>query len=158
MSLSNLGYRFLDSDLVIQEKEGKLLHTIIEEKGSDGFLVVENNTYTLNQRIGAIKSKVFIPEFLVYQFNRNKYLLSFNNGENQTNLRKGDILKCPLWIPSKEVQQTIVRQLDALRAETQKLEAVYQQKIADLEELKKSILQKAFAGELKMSEPLINAD
>ena len=50
--------------------------------------------------------------------------------------------------PLKE-QQTIVRQLDALRAETQKLEAVYQQKIADLEELKKSILQKAFAGELK---------
>lgn len=45
-------------------------------------------------------------------------------------------------------QQTIVRQLDALRAETQKLEAVYQKKIADLEELKKSILQKAFAGEL----------
>jgi len=58
---------------------------------------------------------------------------------------------------SKEAQQTIVRQLDALRAETQKLEAVYQKKIAGLEELKKSILQKAFAGEL-MSEPLINAD
>lgn len=49
--------------------------------------------------------------------------------------------------PLKE-QQTIVRQLDALRAQTQKLEAVYQKKIADLEELKKSILQKAFAGEL----------
>jgi len=45
-------------------------------------------------------------------------------------------------------QQTIVRQLDALRAETQKLEALYKKKIADLEELKKSILQKAFAGEL----------
>jgi type I restriction enzyme, S subunit len=29
------------------------------------------------------------------------------------------------------------------------LEAVYQKKIDDLEELKKSILQKAFAGELK---------
>lgn len=51
---------------------------------------------------------------------------------------------------SKEAQQTIVRQLDALRAETQKLEAVYQKKIADLEELKKSILQKAFNGELTM--------
>jgi type I restriction enzyme S subunit len=113
------------------------------------FLVDENDTYTLNQRIGAIKSKVFVPEFLVYQFNRNKYLLSFNNGENQTNLRKGEILKCPLWITSKEEQQTIVRHLDALRAETQKLEALYQKKIDDLEELKKSILQKAFAGELK---------
>ena len=53
--------------------------------------------------------------------------------------------------PLKE-QQTIVRQLDALRVETQKLEAVYQKKIADLEELKKSILQKAFAGELRSPE------
>jgi hypothetical protein len=34
-------------------------------------------------------------------------------------------------------QQTIVRQLDALRSETQKLEAVYNKKIADLGELKK---------------------
>ena len=45
-------------------------------------------------------------------------------------------------------QQTIVRQLDALRAETQKLEAVYQKKLDDLDELKKSVLRKAFAGEL----------
>ena len=50
-------------------------------------------------------------------------------------------------------QQAIVRQLDALRAETQKLEAVYQKKMDDLEELKKSILQKAFAGELGDGEP-----
>jgi type I restriction enzyme S subunit len=54
------------------------------------------------------------------------------------------------FLKSKEAQQTIVRQLDALRAETQKLEAVYQKKIADMEELKKSILQKAFAGELRI--------
>ncbi len=53
---------------------------------------------------------------------------------------------------SHKEQQTIVRQLDALRAETQKLEAIYQKKIADLEELKKSILQKAFAGELRSPE------
>ena len=60
-----------------------------------------------------------------------------------------------LFFPkSKTEQQTIVRQLDALRAETQKLEAVYQKKIADLEELKKSILQKAFAGELRGGEPI----
>ncbi|HSV75462.1 MAG TPA: restriction endonuclease subunit S [Bacteroidales bacterium] len=49
---------------------------------------------------------------------------------------------------SKEAQQIIVRQLNALRAETQKLEAIYQQKLLNLEELKKSILQKAFRGEL----------
>jgi type I restriction enzyme S subunit len=51
---------------------------------------------------------------------------------------------------TKTEQQTIIRQLDALQVETQKLEAVYQKKIDDLEELKKSILQKAFAGELEI--------
>ncbi|NEN25227.1 hypothetical protein G3O08_17155 [Cryomorpha ignava] len=53
---------------------------------------------------------------------------------------------------SLKTQQTIVQKLDALNTETKKLEAIYQQKINDLEELKKSILQKAFAGELKVSE------
>ena len=37
-----LGLHFLDSDLVIQETEGKLLSEIIEEKGPDGFLAVED--------------------------------------------------------------------------------------------------------------------
>ena len=37
-----LGLHFLDSDLVIQETEGKLLSEIIEEKGPDGFLMVED--------------------------------------------------------------------------------------------------------------------
>lgn len=38
-----LGYRFVDSDLVIQERKGMLLHQIIEEKGIDGFIKVEND-------------------------------------------------------------------------------------------------------------------
>jgi len=37
-----LGYRFTDSDLVIQERTGKMLHEIIAEKGTDGFLLVED--------------------------------------------------------------------------------------------------------------------
>lgn len=50
---------------------------------------------------------------------------------------------------SRTEQEKIVFQLVTMRNKTQKLESVYQKKIADLEELKKSILQKAFAGELK---------
>ena len=38
----SLGYRFIDSDLVIQEKEGRLLHEIISEVGDDGFREIEN--------------------------------------------------------------------------------------------------------------------
>ena len=37
-----LGYRFLDSDLVIQEQTGKLLYQLIEEEGEAGFLMLEN--------------------------------------------------------------------------------------------------------------------
>ena len=33
----NMGYSFVDSDLLIQEQEGKLLHEIIEERGLAGF-------------------------------------------------------------------------------------------------------------------------
>lgn len=36
-----LGYRFIDSDLLIQETEGRLLHEIISERGNQGFLDVE---------------------------------------------------------------------------------------------------------------------
>lgn len=37
-----LGYHFIDSDLVIQEKTGKRLFEIIEAQGIDGFLEIEN--------------------------------------------------------------------------------------------------------------------
>ena len=37
-----LGYRFLDADIVIQEKEGKKLSEIIESEGIDGFIDIEN--------------------------------------------------------------------------------------------------------------------
>ena len=38
-----LGYRFLDSDIVIQEQTGKLLYQLIEERGEAGFLMLEND-------------------------------------------------------------------------------------------------------------------
>ena len=36
-----LGYRFIDSDLVIQETDGRRLHRIIAEEGQAGFLAIE---------------------------------------------------------------------------------------------------------------------
>ncbi|AEE48674.1 restriction endonuclease subunit S [Haliscomenobacter hydrossis] len=57
-------------------------------------------------------------------------------------------------VPPVNEAKSIVQKLDALSAQTKKLEAIYQQKINDLEELKKSILQKAFSGELKTVEAL----
>ena len=43
-----LGYHFIDSDLLIQEKAGKLLHEIISKDGNEGFIRLENE---INQQI-----------------------------------------------------------------------------------------------------------
>ena len=51
-------------------------------------------------------------------------------------------------VPPMTMQKAIIVKLDALSKETKRLEAIYQQKLLNLEELKKSILQKAFNGEL----------
>lgn len=93
------------------------------------------------------------PEFLFYYLSRNSFRKEgrkFMSGAvGHKRVSKDWIENYLFSFPkSKEAQQTIVRQLDALRAETQKLEAIYQQKRLNLEELKKSVLQKAFAGEL----------
>jgi len=50
-------------------------------------------------------------------------------------------------IPLSE-QRAVAAKLDALTEETQRLESIYQQKLAALDELKKSLLQQAFSGQL----------
>jgi type I restriction enzyme S subunit len=74
-----------------------------------------------------------------------------NRGTTIPSLVKSELQTIQICFPkSLKIQQTIVQKLDAISAETKKLEAIYQQKINDLEELKKSVLQKAFAGQLIM--------
>ena len=48
----------------------------------------------------------------------------------------------------KEKQAVIVSEVDEIRADTQRLESLYQRKIAALDELKQSLLQQAFSGQL----------
>lgn len=56
---------------------------------------------------------------------------------------------------SLEEQKNILKKINLISIETKRLEAIYQQKINDLEELKKSVLQKAFSGELKIEKVLV---
>ena len=58
-----LGYRFLDSDLIIQEQEGKLLHEIISDEGLEGFIQVENR---INASIKCEKSIVATGGSAIY--------------------------------------------------------------------------------------------
>ena len=58
-----LGYRFLDSDLVIQESENRLLHDIIEQEGIDGFEEIENR---VNSSINVKKTVIATGGSVVY--------------------------------------------------------------------------------------------
>jgi type I restriction enzyme S subunit len=60
----------------------------------------------------------------------------------------GIIEELPLLLPPLDRQLAIVRRFDALRAQTQRLESTYQQKLAALDALKKSLLHQAFTGVL----------
>lgn len=83
-------------------------------------------------------------------------LNSISNGANipQINNYSFDEVYIP-YPKSIREQQSIVQKLDALSLETKKLEAIYNQKLNDLEELKKSVLQKAFSGELKTEKEVV---
>lgn len=58
-----LGRSFLDSDLLIQEQEGKLLKDIIEAQGLEGYLAVENQ---VNRDIRADRSVIATGGSVVY--------------------------------------------------------------------------------------------
>lgn len=58
-----LGYRFIDTDLLIQESEGRLLKEIIASEGIDGFIEIENK---VNSRIQAEKSVIATGGSVVY--------------------------------------------------------------------------------------------
>ena len=67
---------------------------------------------------------------------------------NQANINGTKLKEYPISLPSVAIQQQIVEKLNFLLTETQRLEAIYKQKLTALKELKQSILQKAFTGEL----------
>ena len=58
-----LGYRFVDSDLLIQEQTGKLLHELITELGDEGFLELENR---VNAGLAADRSVIATGGSAVY--------------------------------------------------------------------------------------------
>ena len=77
-----------------------------------------------------------------------KQLQSMSQGSAYNALTIEKLKKYSVPVPSLKEQKKIVQNLDVLSAETKKLETVYQHRINNLDELKKSILKKAFEGKL----------
>jgi len=93
------------------------------------FLVEEDNRYTVNQRICRITPRNVNSKILYYLLNRNPYFLAFDDGVKQTNLRKDDVLNCPLLISEDPKEQDKIADTlssidDLINAQNQKLEAL----------------------------------
>lgn len=96
------------------------------------FLVTENDKYTLNQRIGRLTIKntdSLNPTFLCYFLNRNEHLLKYNNGIDQTNLQKKQILDAKIPTVSVSEQLSIVAKLNDLNLTTANLVSEIQKEI-----------------------------
>lgn len=92
------------------------------------------------------------PSFMLYFINSPVAKKQFNKrlkGSGVPNLHLEEIREVIITFPkSISEQRAIVKKLDKISAETRKLEKIYEHKLADLEELKKSVLKKAFTGNI----------
>jgi type I restriction enzyme S subunit len=151
--------KFCDTYKKFLLKEGDLIISLTGTTGKQdyGFTVKvpkSDENLLLNQRIAKViildegkTSKDYLLHFLLSKTFLDK-LYKTANGTRQANLSTDTIKKIVVRIPKFSEQKSIVTKLDDLSTETKKLEAIYKTKLNHLEELKKSILKKAFNGEL----------
>ena len=102
-------------------------------------------------RLKIVDSTKLLPEYIFLCFQTKAYWDIIKNGVSgsaQGGFNASKLADISIPIPPLQEQQRIVNKLDALSAETKKLEVIYEQKLVDLDELKQSILEKAFKGEL----------
>lgn len=98
--------------------------------------------------MGVIPPNNLLPSLLYYYF-LNIDMRLLGSGSSIPQINNYDIAPLKISFPeAREEQEVVLRTLDDLAAETQRLESLYQQKLAALDELKKSLLHQAFSGAL----------
>ena len=109
----------------------------------------------VNQHVSIIRANkevinpVFLASLLTSKFFKDQFLEIGEQGATRQAITKVQLENFEISFPkTTKEQEKVVQNINTLKAETKKLEAIYTQKIADLEEMKKSVLQKAFSGQL----------
>lgn len=164
-----------NGELILEDK--KYINHSIE---AEGFLIRDNDL--LMARTGATFAKVLlytgdepsvfasylirikfnekIENALYWYFTKTKYYWkqanSLQSGAAQPHFNGAAVKQVIFSYPkSAKEQKVLIEKFETLSLETKKLEAIYIQKLNDLQELKKSVLQKAFRGELKTEKELV---
>jgi len=105
--------------------------------------------YWVNNHAHILKFENMATQRFVEFYLESIKLDEYITGAAQPKLNQKTLNSIPIAIPKQvEDQAKIVDSIEQLYNETQRLESIYQKKIDALDALKKSILQKAFSGEL----------
>jgi type I restriction enzyme S subunit len=136
-------YIFEGNNLLISEDGANLLARSTPIAFSvSGRYWVNNHAHILNFQNMATQRYV---EFYLESIELDEYI----TGAAQPKLNQKALNSIPIPIPeSIEAQAEIVKIIESLQAETQRLTSIYERKLTALEELKTSLLHQAFNGEL----------
>ena len=132
-------------------KLGDILYTRVGSYG-EAAIIDRDVEFSIFVSLTLIKPKpIMLNSFLKHYLNSSKVkelAASSITGSGVGNLNVGAVREFPIYLPPLSEQHSIVSKLDDLRKETQRLESLYERKLARLEALKKSLLHQAFTGEL----------
>ena len=98
--------------------------------------------------VAAIRAKEYQPWINHFISSKRNDIHSLGTGATFPNISGAVLSDLQLAFPPPAEQRRIADKLDSLNEETQRLESLYQQKLAALEALKKSLLHQAFSGQL----------
>jgi len=107
------------------------------------------NAYQRTYVITVNEKKRILYRYLYFQMLKSlKKFKAQSVGVGTKFLKLGMIQNLQIALPSLPEQERMVSVLDSIREETETLDSIYQKKLVALEELKKSLLNEAFSGEL----------
>ena len=113
--------------------------------------VTEKTTHSGFTIRARLSGSDLIPTYLCHFLKSNlvrREMIDGGNGANIRSLNQGTLSRLVIPVPPTSAQVQIVAQLEDIDGETKRLESIYQQKLTALDELKKSLLHRAFNGDL----------
>lgn len=141
-------FRLQDGDFLFNTRNSVELvgKACIYENESDDVVLFNNNIMRVRFR------QDVDARFVLYAFSSKSVAQDLNQLKSGTTnvaaIYYKDLRSLTIPLAPIEIQKTISAKLTHLRAETQRLESIYQQKLAALEELKNALLHRAFTGQL----------
>jgi len=111
------------------------------------YFVETDNLYSVNQRICRLSAISSNSKFLFYQLDRNPFYIQFDDGVKQTNLRKSEVLSCPIPLPPTLTEQkAIATALNDMDSEFKEFET----KRDKYKQIKQGMMQELLTGKTRL--------